>query len=335
MASNQPIDAVYTWVDGADPMHRKQLEDWRRKSPGVPRDSTGPQRFRSRDELRYSLRSLEQHAPWIRTVYLVTNGQVPAWLDRSNDRLKLVSHAELFGNKADLPTFNSLAIEANLHRIPGLSENYLYFNDDVFLGRPVTLEDFFSKATGHQVYFDGWTLPNQRTARSTTDRAIANTQFLLDRRFKQRERRALSHVPIFYRSDIVAEVARLWRSELAATSSHRFRAADDVAMHVLYTYLIVEGRNERFFPAHLKTDEWETISSFVMLDGRLNSIRQGLASIARQRPKFFCINDDLAVAWPWSGSKVERALCDFLAGYFPIPSSFEVPERTDGRGTQL
>jgi UDP-N-acetylglucosamine-lysosomal-enzyme len=91
-------------------------------------------RYRDSEELRYSLRSLVRFAPWIRHIYLVTDNQIPYWLDLSHPRLTVVPHSDIFPNKSHLPVFSSPAIEAHIHRIPGLSQRFIYFNDDVMLG---------------------------------------------------------------------------------------------------------------------------------------------------------------------------------------------------------
>uniref|UniRef100_A0A1I8IGI1 Stealth_CR2 domain-containing protein n=1 Tax=Macrostomum lignano TaxID=282301 RepID=A0A1I8IGI1_9PLAT len=116
-------------------------------------------RFEDNNELKYSLRSLTKFAPWIRKVYLVTNGQVPNWLNLTNPRLTLITHEEIFPNKSHLPTFNAPAIETHLHRIPGLSDHFLYFNDDVFLTKPVHPHDFYCPASGYRIY-QSWEVPN-------------------------------------------------------------------------------------------------------------------------------------------------------------------------------
>lgn len=130
-----PIDVVYTWVDGNDPAWRRRRSAY---DGGYHAESANAARYISRDELRYSLRALEQNAPWVRHVHLVTDGQRPAWLNDSHPRLTVVDHSEIFADPAALPTFNSHAIESRLHHIKGLSEHFLYLNDDMFLGRPVT-----------------------------------------------------------------------------------------------------------------------------------------------------------------------------------------------------
>lgn len=118
-----------------------------------------PSRFDDKEELRYSLRSISKHVPWVRTVYLVTNGEIPYWLNLDNQKLKLITHEDIFLNQNDLPTFSSPAIEVNIHRIPGLSEKFLYFNDDILIGKEVWLEDFISPAYGQKVYLS-WPVPD-------------------------------------------------------------------------------------------------------------------------------------------------------------------------------
>ena len=105
-------------------------------------------RFFDNDELKYSLRSLEKYMPWIRNVYLVTNGQIPHWLNMSHPKIRLVTHEQIFANKSHLPTFSSPAIESHLHRIKGLSKRFIYFNDDVILMNKVYPDDFFTLSKG-------------------------------------------------------------------------------------------------------------------------------------------------------------------------------------------
>ncbi|XP_062128145.1 N-acetylglucosamine-1-phosphotransferase subunits alpha/beta [Drosophila sulfurigaster albostrigata] len=146
-----PIDAVYTWVNGTDPDF---IETIRRYDP-----SYDPSRFDDKNELKYSLRSLEQHANWIRHVYIVTNGQIPSWLDLNYDRVTVVPHEMLAPDPRQLPTFSSAAIETFVHRIPKLSKRFLYLNDDIFLGAPLYPEDLYTEAEGVRVY-QAWMVPD-------------------------------------------------------------------------------------------------------------------------------------------------------------------------------
>lgn len=146
MQISSPIDIVYLWVDGNDDGWRaKRQNASNRLSPQgnqtIARFGNVEGRFRDNDELRYSLRALAQFFPDHGHVYIVTDGQVPAWLKPSN-RLTLVDHRDLIP-EASLPTFDSGNIESYIHRIPGLAERYFYFNDDVFFGAPVQVNDWF------------------------------------------------------------------------------------------------------------------------------------------------------------------------------------------------
>uniref|UniRef100_A0A8D3DI27 N-acetylglucosamine-1-phosphotransferase subunits alpha/beta n=1 Tax=Scophthalmus maximus TaxID=52904 RepID=A0A8D3DI27_SCOMX len=116
-------------------------------------------RFEDNEELRYSLRSVERHAPWVRHIFIVTNGQIPSWLNLDNPRISVVTHQDIFRNHSHLPTFSSPAIETHIHRIPGLSQKFIYLNDDVMFGKEVWPDDFYSHSKGQKVYLT-WPVPN-------------------------------------------------------------------------------------------------------------------------------------------------------------------------------
>lgn len=125
-------------------------------------DISSANRYRDSEELRYSLRSLVKNAPWVRRIYIVTDNQIPYWLNLDNDRVSVISHEEIFLNKSHLPVFSSPAIEANIHRIPGLSKQFIYFNDDVFLGSKTHPEDFVS-LLGIPKFYLSWEVPKCAT----------------------------------------------------------------------------------------------------------------------------------------------------------------------------
>ncbi|KAB7503638.1 N-acetylglucosamine-1-phosphotransferase subunits alpha/beta [Armadillidium nasatum] len=116
-------------------------------------------RYEDNEELRYSLRSIEKFAPWVRRIYLVTNGQIPNWLNLDHPRLSIVTHNEIFPDLSHLPTFSSPAIESHIHRISGLSEHFLYLNDDILLGDKIHPNDFYSSVSGYKVYLS-WFIPD-------------------------------------------------------------------------------------------------------------------------------------------------------------------------------
>ena len=143
-----PIDVVYTWVDGSDPGHAAKRI--RLFPPAGQEHSVGVPLFRDNGELLYSPRSLAKYAPWTRRIHLVTDKQRPDWL-REHPDIAIVDHGDIIPRQY-LPTFNSHIVEAYLHRIPGLAENYIYFNDDFFLTAPAKPGDF-SRPTVCRIFF--------------------------------------------------------------------------------------------------------------------------------------------------------------------------------------
>ncbi len=134
------IDFVIMWVDGNDPDWQKQKQEYQ---PQRGTDS-GSNRYRDWDNLQYWFRGVEKFAPWVNRIFFVTWGHVPQWLNTQHPKLCITNHKDFIPDKY-LPTFNANPIELNLHRIKALSEQFVFFNDDMFLIRPVKEEDYFVK----------------------------------------------------------------------------------------------------------------------------------------------------------------------------------------------
>ncbi len=323
-ATAEPIDAVYCWVDSAEPAWHHDFEQ--HLYPRLERlpAQVGPHLFRNNDELRFSLRSLSDYAPWIGHVWLVTNGQIPRWLNRSHPGISLVSHEAIFPDPLNLPTFNSHAIELHLHRIPGLSRYFIYFNDDVFLGRPVDRSVFMAPDGMRQIWLDTWHLPTNPYGGPVHDRAYAYTQSLLDACLSPRFwRRAIAHMPQLYDRELIAVIQERWPREFTDTSSHRFRSPNDIALRVLYYHYALESKgNCRNHHANICGDKPDDYC-FVQLRGQREEATI-LNHLLTTRPMFFCINDELD---DFAEADVIRHLLRrTLAAYFPRPSPFELKE---------
>ena len=132
------IDFVVTWIDSLDSEWQKSYGE---HSPNTKGDK-GIARFRDMHIFRYWFRAVELYAPWVRKVFLVTNGKFPDWIKKGHPKLVLVKHED-YMPKECLPTFNSCAVELHMHKIKGLSEHFVYFNDDVILNAPVKPEYYF------------------------------------------------------------------------------------------------------------------------------------------------------------------------------------------------
>lgn len=144
-----PIDAVISWVDGRDPAHQQKLNATLSKHGKKKPASVQNSRLIDIGELQWCIDSLLINAPWIRTIFIVTDNQTPHFLsepqyDHLIDKIKIVDHKEIFsGYEYALPTFNARSISLMLWRIKGLSEKFLYLNDDFLIIRPVKPEHFF------------------------------------------------------------------------------------------------------------------------------------------------------------------------------------------------
>ncbi|SMH69118.1 Putative polysaccharide phosphotransferase [Latilactobacillus curvatus] len=145
-----PIDFVVTWVDSNDKEWKEKqkkatLEEFEvLEAPIEDADYNGEDRYREVGLFKYWFRAVELYAPWVRKIYVVTDNQIPGFLNDKNSKIRIVDHKEIIDSQF-LPTFDSNTIDLNIHKIEGLSEHFVYFNDDLFINRPVQKKDFFSK----------------------------------------------------------------------------------------------------------------------------------------------------------------------------------------------
>ena len=138
------IDAVYTWVNDQDENWKQKKQYYcnialKNKDNMFP-ESICEQRFRNHNEVEFSVKSIKKFAPWIRKIFIITDGQIPKF--DNYEKIIIIDHKDII-EKIFLPTFNSHVIEANLHKIPGLSKRFIYFNDDVFLAKKLQKQHFF------------------------------------------------------------------------------------------------------------------------------------------------------------------------------------------------
>ena len=143
MPDDRVIDVVFTWVDNTDEAWQKKYEQYKdsRRNINLDQFATDSARFDNHNELFYSIKAVKKYLPWVRNIYVITDNQVPSWLSKVKG-VTIVDHTDIIESKY-LPTFNSHVIEAFLHRIPNLSEDFIYFNDDVFFNSVSQVSDCF------------------------------------------------------------------------------------------------------------------------------------------------------------------------------------------------
>jgi len=153
------IDAVILWVDGNDQAYKSKLLPYLKENGNAEKIFSS--RYEQLDEIEYTVKSILKFAPYINNIFIVTDNQTPKFLKQTSEKEKfskvtIVDHTVLFkGLESNLPTFNSRTIESCMHRIPNLSEHFIYLNDDFFIIAPTTKDDFFT-AEGYPVLRGKW-----------------------------------------------------------------------------------------------------------------------------------------------------------------------------------
>jgi hypothetical protein len=320
-----PVDIVYLWVDGSDAgwrskrqAARQRLNAQQHQQMATYGDVEG--RFRDNDELRYSLRALERFFPDHGHVYIVTDGQVPAWL-HTHPQLTIVDHRDLIPAAA-LPTFDSCHIESYIHRIPGLSERYFYFNDDVFFGAPVELDDWFWDGGVYAGWSDEPPVPagpmhkDSNALENACRQSIAwldahpSTTPAADYRHTYR---TFAHAPRAMRKSVLLALEALAPELFASVRSTVFRAWDKptIVSDFVMRWALANGSARMRDYAHVYVSTGEAPQ-----DSGMDRVIMGFGDL-----HFFCLNDTLdnAAADDSRLQQVKQA----LQGLFGSESRYE------------
>lgn len=310
-----PIDLVYTWVDGSDPAWQARRDAaWETANPGEHSTlAANASRYANREELRFSLRSVAANADWVRTIYIVTDRQVPTWLNEAHPQVRVVDHAEIFAAADGVPTFNSHAIESRLHRVPGLGEHYLYLNDDMFFGRPCAAEDFYFGNGIARLFPSPKSIPDGPATSEDTPVLAAgkNNRDLLAGKFGRTVSHRFLHAPYPQLRSVVEEMEGTFAADFARTTLSRFRHPTDISIpaSLVGNYAYLTGRA---VPGTL------TYGYVDLADAKL---ARRLRRLGAERPQVFCLNDHAGLGA--DPAAVDQSVREFLRRYFPEPSAFE------------
>lgn len=330
------IDLVYLWVDSTDPV-------WQAKKIGALKTVGGytpaplAARFRNHDELQYSLRSVAKHAPFIRNIYIITNQQRPTWLNSEARGLFVVDHKDIFPDSSCLPCFSSNAIETVMHRICGLSEFFLYANDDMFFLNDVSAEDFLLGNAKMRVGFKSNLvhIPSDQEHDPFSEQFVNSCHLMevelgkffrprinLEQWIRLRPFRKNFYlwnypnhqIQIFSKS-IACEIHDRFPREVSIAMHERFRSRQsiDVAGLLLY-YAIYRDAAVPIFD-----NNWLMISKKGNPGRLLRKSRSLINAPPSHRPKFLCLNDcEYNEHFDW-GSYLKH----LMESLFPAPSRFE------------
>lgn len=340
--SEAKIDFVLPWVDGSDPewIARKREYEGCKSGQSGDFNANGDCRYRDMGLLRYWFRAVERFAPWVNKVFFVTCGQKPDWLDEIHPKLRLVDHRDYIP-AGHLPTFNARAINLNLHRIADLSEQFVLFDDDMFLLQPRTPRDFFRgglPVLPCDLGIPYWLGP------SHTSRVVVNNCGVLKRTMDvnrlvwkniakfgdvfalgavRAAKNVLSfavnrtvllgcfgHLALPHLKSTLAEVWAALPEVMERTSGHRFRDDNDVNQWIFAAWNQVKGR---FRPGNEKR-----MGGYVVL--REDNLVAACEGVRRRRWPQICLNDAGAAD---DFGHCSRAMGEAFADILPDKSSFE------------
>ncbi len=311
------IDFVVLWVDGNDPKWLEKYSKYSKEKNDV--------RFRDYGTFKYWFRSIEKYAPWVHKIYLVTDQQVPKWIDLENPKLQVIDHREIIPSKY-LPVFNSNAIDMNLYKIPGLAEHFVYFNDDFFLNKRVYPNDFFDKkglpkdsAVQNAIMpvedFDHISVNNISLLNNSFNKYSVikkNWRKLFNFRYGYENLLSLlllpwprftrfmdPHIPISFKKSVFKEVMGKYNKQKEQTISHRFRSKEDISLWLVRYFQIVTGD---FSPRSIHFGKIYKFSD-------INNIKK---EILKKKHKVFCVND------------VEMTDDEFIKNSEILKKSFEI-----------
>ncbi len=314
------IDIVYLWVDGNDPEWRKRRAPYIAKENQSDKDTFCEGRTFDNEELRYSLRSVEMYASWVNHIYIVTDRQTPKWLNTASDKITIVDQNDLIP-KNIRPIYNSCAIELCIHRIEGLSEHYIYANDDMMFGRAVTPEFFFTpEGRAKSRFIKAKTISDSGAYTHTIN--LANQA--ISRDFGLECQHWTPHHQIdAYKKSSVESCIDHYKGWSDLTLSHRFRDHEDMHRHIFSLYAVATGDAEPIFISKPRLFSikslWQSlmggVSSLVLL------LHKGGAKskIKMLRPALLCFNDTALT------TNDNRAATKILLNkLYPQPSQFEI-----------
>lgn len=297
------IDFVVTWVDSNDENWRKEKQYYEEEM-SINVDLNDNLRYRDWGFMRYWFRAVEKYAPWVNKVYFITEGHLPEWLNLENEKLVVIKHGDYIDEKY-LPTYNSNVIELNIHNIKGLSEQFVLFNDDMFLNGDVKEEDFFKnglpcdigvfepiKAQGtgiEHVIVNNLEIVNKYY----NSRDIFKNSLLRFLKFKYGKHMIKNifllpwknilgyyddHIPVSYKKSIFKEVYELERDLFEKNYSYKFRSIEGINHWLIRYWQLTRGE---FHPRSINAG-----NSYSMTD-----YKEIIQDIRNSTHKMICLND--------------------------------------------
>lgn len=309
------IDLVYLWVDGSDTEWLTKKNKFLEKKIDLNVEATSKARTTDNDELKYSLRSVEKYAPWIRKIFIVTDEQRPKWLNLQSEKVTIVDIREIIPPEA-LPCYNSVIIEHFLYKIPSLSGHFLYANDDMFINAEVSPEFFFTSGGMpivrlQRAFLGKWINQIKKSFnihtniyRKTVDKAA---RLIEDKFGKYYSGTPHHNIDSYLKTDHRNVVEKDFKNEILSTVTNHLRSEQDI-QRVVYSYYALANNRGKLRYVNRKE------SCRIRLQKA-----DFMGFITSYNPKLFCLNDTHHAT-----DKDRERVKPFLETLFPEKSEFEL-----------
>lgn len=318
---DKKIDLVYLWCNLDDPNFKQRKENFLRGQI-IDKEANNPCRFTDNGELKYSLRSVELYAPWVNKIYIITDNQIPDWLNLDNPKIKIVNHKEIMPKSA-LPSFNSIAIEHCIKNIPNLEEHFIYANDDMFFNMPTSPESFFNKK-GFPI--SRFKKKSKVIFHTIYEATLNNADELIYKKFKIKIDFELHHnIDAFLKSEVI-NCYETFKDEIDKTINSHFRNKENIERTIYQKYFVAVKKGE--FKKVSRVDYKNPILRFINLikkEYKKDSCllcpqgREIEYVLNKFKPNLFCVNDN-------EDTKDEDRIYmkQFLEKRYPNKSGFEI-----------
>ena len=277
---NKPIDLVYCWVNGNDIEWQKKKQFWQKKEGLETITAVNPCRYTDNQELKYSIRSAQMYAPWIRKIFIITSNQIPEWLNIQHTKIQIINDLDIMPKEA-LPTFNSCAIETCLTNIPGLSEYFLYACDDMFFNKPVTPDYFFDENENPKIRLKKHNWSQEDIETKLYRHTIYEMAKLIDNQFLTYEN---THNISVYRKSYFDACKNEFKNIFNQTTFSRFRSFSNIQRQIVDFWCLKNNKATGIYIDDLTKNQDQL---YLSISSRENMNYK----IQKNNPTLVCYND--------------------------------------------
>lgn len=243
MPDDIKIDLVYCWVNSNDKTWQERLNTFLQQNENPNKDYTKllskDCHYREFGELKYSLRSVEKNIPWINKIFIITDKQVPQWLNTQNPKIRIVDHSEIIPQK-NLPLFNSCAIESRIPYIEELSEHFIYANDDILFWNKAD-KNFFFEGDKAICRF-GKKIPQKSYKNGLYGQMIRYSHNKFQEKFGVSIPYFPHHNADSYLKSNMLECINEFKPEFEETLSHHFKSTHDIERIIFSYYAVYKNK---------------------------------------------------------------------------------------------